>query len=239
MSEVVMLYGESRCGHPNDDYHGNVSDVLDVCDHGCSYCSGYEPTETESADGHAIIGSPCKWYDYTEHMVSRKYKLFEAIQLDSNGHDSGMLDYQTFPFVFNTGGKSYACRYLCIDGHVLCDTRGKGNTDDLRQLISDVNDAALYDRSQLEERIEALEQRIAKLENDQMLTMQTSPKKMPLPIAISYLEGMAYVAQRRVRELDALEQRIEAVEWLTDIVKAHSKLFDAILRKLNHKGGDE
>ena len=59
--------------------------------------------------------------------------------------------------------------------------------DKLRQLISDVNDAALYDRSQLEERI------------------------------------------------DALEQRIEAVEWLTDIVKTHSKLFDAILRRLNHK----
>lgn len=39
--------------------------------------------------------------------------------------------------------------------------------------------------------------------------------------------------------IDALERRIEAVEWLTDIVKAHSKLFDAILRKLNHKGGDE
>ena len=159
-----MLYGESRCGHPNDDYHGNVSDVLDVCDHGCSYCSGYEPTETESADGHAIIGSPCKWYDYIEHMVSRKYKLFEAVQLDRNGHDSGMLDYRTFPFVFNAGGKSYACRYLCIDGHVLCDTRGKGNTDELRQLISDVNDAALYDFAMLEKRIDALEQRIERME---------------------------------------------------------------------------
>ena len=63
--------------------------------------------------------------------------------------------------------------------------------DELEQRISDVNDAALYDHSQLEERI------------------------------------------------DALERRIEAVEWLTDIVKAHSKLFDAILRKLNHKGGNE
>lgn len=70
-------------------------------------------------------------------------------------------------------------------------------------------------------KVDALERRIAKLENDQMLTMQTSPKKMPLPVAISYLEGMAYVAQRRVRELDALEERIELME-----------------RKLNHKGGE-
>ena len=69
---------------------------------------------------------------------------------------------------------------------------------------------------------DALERRIAKLENDQMLTMQTSPKKMPLQVAISYLEGMAHVAQRRVRDLDALEQRIEKLE-----------------RKLNHTGGDE
>ena len=159
-----MLYGESRCGHPNDDYHGNVSDVLDVCDHGCSYCMGYEPTETEQADGHAIIGSPCKWYDYIEHMVSRNYKLFEAVQLGSNGHDSGMLDYQMFPFVFNAGGKSYACRYLCIDGHVLCDTRDDGCNDELRDLISDVNDANLYGLSQLEERIDALERRIEVLE---------------------------------------------------------------------------
>lgn len=37
-------------------------------------------------------------------------------------------------------------------------------------------------------------------------------------------------------KVDALERRIEAVEWITDIVKTHSKLFDAILRKLNHKG---
>ena len=74
---------------------------------------------------------------------------------------------------------------------------------------------------ELEQRIDALERRIAKLENDQMLTMQTSPKKMPLPVAISYLEGMAHVAQRRVRELDALEQRIDALE-----------------RKLNHKSMD-
>jgi len=70
--------------------------------------------------------------------------------------------------------------------------------------------------------VDVLERRIAKLENDHMLTMQTSPKKMSLPVAISYLEGMAHVAQRRVRELDALEQRIEVLE-----------------RKLNHKGGDE
>lgn len=53
------------------------------------------------------------------------------------------------------------------------------------------------------------------------MTMQTSPKKMPLPVAISYLEGMAYVSQRRVRELDAFEKRIELME-----------------RKLNHKGGE-
>lgn len=71
-------------------------------------------------------------------------------------------------------------------------------------------------------KVDALERRIAKIENDQMLTMQTSPKKMPLQFAIAHLEGMAYVAQRRVRELDALEQRIEKLE-----------------RKLNHKGGAE
>lgn len=59
---------------------------------------------------------------------------------------------------------------------------------------------------------DALERRIAKLENDQMLTMQTSPEKMPLQFAIAHLEGMAHVAQRRVRELDALEQRIEKLE---------------------------
>ena len=35
---------------------------------------------------------------------------------------------------------------------------------ELRQLISDVNDAALYGFAQLEERIGALEQRIEKLE---------------------------------------------------------------------------
>lgn len=60
--------------------------------------------------------------------------------------------------------------------------------------------------------VDALERRIAKLENDQMLTMQTSPEKMPLQFAIAHLEGMAHVAQRRVRELDALEQRIEKLE---------------------------
>ena len=61
-------------------------------------------------------------------------------------------------------------------------------------------------------KVDALERRIAKLENDQMLTMQTSPEKMPLQFAIAHLEGMAHVAQRRVRELDALEQRIEKLE---------------------------
>ena len=61
-------------------------------------------------------------------------------------------------------------------------------------------------------KLEELERRIAKLENDQMLTMQTSPEKMPLQFAIAHLEGMAHVAQRRVRELDALEQRIEKLE---------------------------
>lgn len=70
-------------------------------------------------------------------------------------------------------------------------------TDELRSLLDEAD---------------ALERRIAKLENDQMLTMQTSPEKMPLKVAISYLEGMAHVAQRRVRELDALEQRIEKLE---------------------------
>ena len=49
------------------------------------------------------------------------------------------------------------------------------------------------------------------------------------------LYGLSQIEER----IDALEQRIEAVEWLTDIVKTHSKLFDAILRKLNHKGGSE
>ncbi len=37
-------------------------------------------------------------------------------------------------------------------------------TDELRQLISDVNDAALYDFAMLEKRIDALERRIEKLE---------------------------------------------------------------------------
>ena len=36
--------------------------------------------------------------------------------------------------------------------------------DELKQLISDVNDAALYDRAQLDERIDALERRIEVLE---------------------------------------------------------------------------
>ena len=70
-------------------------------------------------------------------------------------------------------------------------------TDELRRLLDEVD---------------ALERRIAKLENDQMLTMQTSPEKMPLQFAIAHLEGMAHVGQRRVRELDALEQRIEKLE---------------------------
>lgn len=70
-------------------------------------------------------------------------------------------------------------------------------TDELRRLLDEAD---------------ALERRIAKLENDQMLTMQTSPVKMPLQFAIAHLEGMAHVAQRRVRELDALEQRIEKLE---------------------------
>lgn len=35
--------------------------------------------------------------------------------------------------------------------------------DELKQLISDVNDAALYDRAQLDERIDALERENAKL----------------------------------------------------------------------------
>lgn len=37
-------------------------------------------------------------------------------------------------------------------------------TDELRDLISDVNDAALYDYAMLEERIDALERRIEVLE---------------------------------------------------------------------------
>lgn len=36
--------------------------------------------------------------------------------------------------------------------------------DELKQLISDVNDAALYDRAQLDERIDALERRIERIE---------------------------------------------------------------------------
>ena len=39
-----------------------------------------------------------------------------------------------------------------------------GNADDLRQLVSDVNDANLYGIAQLEERIDALESRIEVLE---------------------------------------------------------------------------
>ena len=78
----------------------------------------------------------------------------------------------------------------------------------------------------LECRIESLERRIEKMENDQMLTMQTSPKKMPLPVAVSYLEGMAHVARRMVEmhqaKLEETERRIEKVE-----------------RKLNHKGVEQ
>ena len=80
------------------------------------------------------------------------------------------------------------------------------------ELSDEQMDVLLRDIGDLIGKFDALERRIAKLENDQMLTMQTSPKKMPLPVAISYLEGMAHVAQRRVRELDALEQRIEVFE---------------------------
>ena len=42
--------------------------------------------------------------------------------------------------------------------------RQQERIDELEQRISDVNDAALYDRSQLEERIDALERRIDALE---------------------------------------------------------------------------
>lgn len=41
---------------------------------------------------------------------------------------------------------------------------GKKHIDELRQLVSDVNDANLYSVSQLEERIDALEHRIEVLE---------------------------------------------------------------------------
>lgn len=40
----------------------------------------------------------------------------------------------------------------------------KEKIDELRQLVSDVNDANLYGLSQLEERLDALEERIEKME---------------------------------------------------------------------------
>lgn len=47
---------------------------------------------------------------------------------------------------------------------------GKKHIDELRQLVSDVNDANLYSVSQLEERIDALERRIEQLENHDLGT---------------------------------------------------------------------
>lgn len=47
---------------------------------------------------------------------------------------------------------------------------GKEHIDELRQLVSDVNDANLYGMSQLEERIDALERRIEQLENHDLGT---------------------------------------------------------------------
>ena len=160
------------------------------------------------------------WYNtllQTEGKTCNFVVFDELIEADSEEGGAEMSERREFVKVERMGDKARYSVEIPITTETIHD-----RMDELEQRISDVNDAALYDRSQLEERIDALEQRIEKLENDQMLTMQTSPKKMPLPVAISYLEGMAHVAQRRVRELDALEQRIEVLE-----------------RKLNHKGVEQ
>lgn len=53
--------------------------------------------------------------------------------------------------------------------------------DELEQRISDVNDAALYDRSQLEERIDALERRIERVERElDRKSMETSGESLKI-----------------------------------------------------------